>query len=91
MKGFLDISNCARELNDPNWKLWENTAKNLPELIRSGYLRKVVDELPVVKTSLLKKDFMQLKRAYTIVTFISHGYIRSRPEDQVIKVKTKLF
>lgn len=88
MKGFLDIS--CQEFNprfEGNWKLWEDLAKELPEKIETRNLRDTVDQLPFVKVEDLNKDLNLIKRAYVMFTFIAHGYVRGRLDQEVITVK----
>lgn len=72
----------------PDWNEWENAAKNLPELIKEGKLRALVDEvLPVVRIDDLKGCIGAIKRAYTIFTFIAHAYIRGFSGEAILTVK----
>lgn len=82
-KSFLDIADDISSLNG-EWGQWERLAKTVPELIRSGNIRIVVNSLPEVKLDGLSKG--ELKRAYTIVTFIAHAYVRGGSMDNIIKV-----
>ena len=87
MKGFLDIS--CQEFNSKflgNWKLWEDLAKELPEKIEMRNLRDSVDQLPSVKVEDLNEDLNLIRRAYAMFTFIAHGYVRGRLDQEVLKV-----
>jgi formylmethanofuran:tetrahydromethanopterin formyltransferase len=86
MKGFLDIakfSSCSFDSNE--WREWEKTAKSLPDLIKNGTIRKVVEGLPKINLDGLNEN--EIKRAYTVLTFIAHSYIRGNENDKVIKVR----
>ena len=84
-KSFLDISNFKYNFEHSNWMDWERVAKSLPELLNSGIIRKVIDNLPRVELEGLEEG--AIKRAYTILTFIVHAYIRGISQEEVIKVK----
>lgn len=84
-KCFLDIAEDICPLNG-QWIEWERVAKSLPKLIKSGNIRNEMNSLPEVKLDGLSRG--EIKRAYTIVTFIAHAYIRGSTIDIVIKVKS---
>lgn len=86
MKSFLDIAkfSCC-PLKSLNWQEWEKVAKLLPKLIKNGTIRKIVDDLPEVDLKGFNEN--EMKRAYTIVTFIAHSYIRGDVKDEVVNVK----
>ena len=84
-KSFLDIAGDISPLNSE----WERVAKSLPALIESGNIRNSVLCLPEFKLDGLSKG--ELKRVYTIVTFIAHAYVRGGSMDQVINVNFTRF
>ncbi|AMD21239.1 HEL041Cp [Eremothecium sinecaudum] len=79
INGFLPTKFPASQLTNIYYMKWENILTNLPSLILTGRLRKIVDELPIleVKDELLN-DVSQLRRAYSVLTFIANAYIWGR-------------
>lgn len=59
---------------DPYYRPWENLLRNLQPLILSRRLRRLVDDLPVLSTEYLKTS-QEWRRAYLILSFLSHAYI----------------
>ena len=85
MRSFLEISKfngCS--FDSIEWQEWERVAKSVPELIKNGTIRKIVDGLPKVKLDDFNEN--EMKRAYTIFTFIAHAYVRGDISDEVITV-----
>ncbi len=76
----------------PDWIAWEQVAKRIPELLASGKLRHQIEhELPELHFADIASCSQNvLERAYTIICFIAHAYIRGATNDFMIKVK-KMF
>ncbi|TQS33751.1 hypothetical protein Golomagni_05893, partial [Golovinomyces magnicellulatus] len=72
--GFLPDTLPLSRLPDPYYNKWEAIVANLQALILSKRLRGVVDRLPVLSTIGLEHE-SEWQRAYSILCFISHGYI----------------
>ena len=93
MESFLDIckeANLSRYSVD--FQLWEDCARKLPELIKSGpeILRKTISELPELNLDEILDDLGSIQRVYTVATFLAHGYIRGGSNDICMKVKERL-
>ena len=75
--GFLPSDPPVEKLSNPYYKPWEKMVGNLPALIRSGRVRDEVEKLPVLSLSRLKEytDEGELRRAYSLLSFITHAYI----------------
>jgi len=71
-RGFLPYHNPLQRLSDSYYQPWEDTIKNLPELIAANTLRRVLEELPVLDTVKLKGR--ELQRAMSILCFFMHGH-----------------
>ncbi|KAK1773804.1 Indoleamine 2,3-dioxygenase [Copromyces sp. CBS 386.78] len=82
--GFLPDVLPLTRLPDPYYNKWEAIAANLQALILSKRLRGVVDRLPVLDTIGLEHD-AEWRRAYSLLTFMAHGYIWSgdSPSDRL--------
>lgn len=74
--GFLPNEMPLCKLSDTYYDPWESIANNLPSLLLSKNIRNVVNKLPILK---VKKELVnclrQLRRAYSVLTFITNGYI----------------
>ena len=81
MRSFLDLSKNCDIGSVTNLDAWQSVAKRIPELIENGNLRKVVMELKDLDLNEIKKDLGLIQRTYTIFTFIAHGFIRGRSDD----------
>jgi indoleamine 2,3-dioxygenase len=81
---FLPSTPPLECLPDPYYEQWEHVMTNLQGLILSKRLREVVDHLPVLSTDRLT-DIAQWRRAYSILAFITHGYIWGglKPADRI--------
>jgi indoleamine 2,3-dioxygenase len=74
LNGFLPTEPPCDRLEDPYYGPWETVVANLQPLILTKRLRKVVDQLPVLSTDFLR-DESEWRRAYSILGFITHGYV----------------
>lgn len=72
--GFLPNEPPLEVLPDPYYIKWEAIVKHLQALLLSKRLREVVQELPVITTSRLKRP-CEWRRAYVVLSFIAHAYI----------------
>lgn len=74
--GFLPKEMPATKLSDEYYRQWEAVANSLPSLLLSKKIRSVVDRLPVLKVKQeLIEDLAQLRRAYSVLCFITNAYI----------------
>lgn len=74
--GFLPKEMPVTKLLDEYYRQWEAVANNLPSLLLSKKIRSVVDRLPVLKVKQeLLEDEGQLRRAYSVLCFITNAYI----------------
>lgn len=72
--GFLPIELPLEVLPDPYYRRWEAVVGNLQALILSKRLRGVVEGMPVLSTWRLQRR-AELRRAYLLLAFMTHGYI----------------
>jgi Indoleamine 2,3-dioxygenase len=72
--GFLPIELPLQCLPHPVYERWERIIKNFQSLLLSKRLRAIVDRLPVIPTSHLETE-PEWRRAYSILSFMAHGYI----------------
>lgn len=72
--GFLPIELPLEILPDPYYNQWEIIITNFQGLILSRRLREVVERLPVLSTARLL-DPAEWRRAYSMLSFMIHGYI----------------
>jgi indoleamine 2,3-dioxygenase len=74
LNGFLPTEPPCEHIQDPYYAPWETVIANLQPLILTKRIRKVVDQLPVLSTEFLR-DETEWRRAYSILGFITHGYV----------------
>ncbi|CAK7214538.1 hypothetical protein SBRCBS47491_002177 [Sporothrix bragantina] len=72
--GFLPSRLPLARLPNPYYAPWEAIIAKLPELLRNNELRKHVRKLQVLSTDGLTTE-PEWRRAYLILTFLTHGYI----------------
>jgi indoleamine 2,3-dioxygenase len=72
--GFLPIELPLQCLPHPVYERWERIVKNFQSLLLSKRLRVIIDQLPVIPTSHLDTE-AEWRRAYSILSFMAHGYI----------------
>jgi indoleamine 2,3-dioxygenase len=72
--GFLPDEPPLQALTDDYYLPWELVIGQLPQLLESNILRTTVDRLPVLSTSHLKTE-SNWRRAYLVLSFLTHGYI----------------
>ncbi|KAJ5596027.1 hypothetical protein VI817_004641 [Penicillium citrinum] len=80
--GFLPGGLPLQQLPSSYYAPWENLAAQLPSLIQTGQIRPLVENLPVLKTSLLESE-PEWRRAYSVLGLITHAYIwgGEKPQD----------
>jgi indoleamine 2,3-dioxygenase len=72
--GFLPTELPLQCLPHPVYERWERIIKNFQSLLLSKRLRAIIDQLPVIPTSHLDTE-AEWRRAYSILSFMAHGYI----------------
>ncbi|KAK6203608.1 tryptophan 2,3 dioxygenase [Scheffersomyces amazonensis] len=72
--GFLPNELPLSKLPQDYYQPWENLVNNLPSLILTKRIRKLVEKLPVLSTEYLNSE-PEYRRAYQILGFLGHGYI----------------
>ncbi|CUM63238.1 uncharacterized protein PRCAT00000809001 [Priceomyces carsonii] len=73
--GFLPSELPLCRLPQEYFKVWEDLVNNLPSLILTRQIRRLVDEkLKVLSTKELQ-GVRQYRRAYQILSFLAHAYI----------------
>ncbi|KAF3207047.1 hypothetical protein TWF106_008892 [Orbilia oligospora] len=72
--GFLPDAPPLAALQDLYYAPWETTVSNLQPLLLSKKIRQVVEGLPVLSTDQLRTE-AEWRRAYLILSFLSHSYI----------------
>jgi hypothetical protein len=72
--GFLPIELPLQCLPHPVYERWERIINNFQSLLLSKRLRPIIDRLPVIPTSHLETE-PEWRRAYSILSFMAHGYI----------------
>jgi indoleamine 2,3-dioxygenase len=72
--GFLPIELPLQCLPHPVYERWERIINNFQSLLLSKRLRAIIDRLPVIPTSHLETE-PEWRRAYSILSFLAHGYI----------------
>ena len=84
VNGFLPAEVPLRRLPDARYRSWESLIDQLPELLESGFVRKVVDTLPVLNVSDLENE-KELQRAYSLLAMIAQAYIWQGPEPSEVR------
>ena len=93
LNGFLPDDTPLEILPDIYYAKWEALVKNLQALLLSKRLRDVVQDLPVITASRLRRP-AEWRRAYVLLSFIAHAYIwgGDRPEEvrerRALEIKT---
>ncbi|EXJ77131.1 indoleamine 2,3-dioxygenase [Capronia epimyces CBS 606.96] len=73
-RGFLPSENPLQCLPHQVYDRWERIMNNFQSLLLSKRLRTVIDRLPVLPAVHLETE-AEWQRAYTVLTFMAHGYI----------------
>jgi len=71
--GFLPQKDPLEKL-PTKFSAWENIARELPKLLVSNQVRKIIKELPVFPTEHLK-NIRQIERAMQILSYLGHAYV----------------
>jgi indoleamine 2,3-dioxygenase len=72
-RGFLPAQDPLRRLPGA-FDRWEHLAVELPKLLVSDRLRRVIDGLPVIETDSLAPG-AQLERAMLLLSYLGHAYV----------------
>jgi indoleamine 2,3-dioxygenase len=72
--GFLPSKLPLVSLPQDYYKPWEDIVNNLPSLILTKRVRKIIDDMPVLTTAHLENE-EQYRRAYQVLGFLGHAYI----------------
>lgn len=72
--GFLSDEAALEVLPDPYYKEWESVVANLQALLLSKRLKRRIETLPIV-TALRLRTNPEWRRAYTLLSFMTHAYI----------------
>lgn len=80
--GFLPDGLPLGQITHPYYAPWENLASRLPTLIKTGQIRPLIDNLPILDTTWLLSE-PEWRRAYSILGFLTHAYIwgGQKPQD----------
>lgn len=80
--GFLPDELPLEVLPDRYYTKWEAIVANLQALLLTKRLKHVVEDLPIITTSRLRRP-SEWRRAYVLLSFITHAYIwgGDRPEE----------
>lgn len=73
--GFLPESLPLERLSDDYYTPWESLVNVLPSLLLTKKIRPYVDKLPQLSIDKLGSDKRELRRAYSILSFLSHAYV----------------
>lgn len=80
--GFLPGAFPSQRLQDSYYEPWEDIAHDLPLYIKTGNIRQVVDNLPILSTSKLDGE-SEWRRAYVVLAYLTHAYVwgGEKPKD----------
>ncbi|KAL1867829.1 hypothetical protein VTK73DRAFT_3971 [Phialemonium thermophilum] len=73
--GFLPDRAPLRRLPDPYYAPWEALIDTLPSSTENGTLRTAVEQLPVLSAEDRLKTIDEQRRAYVILSFLTHAYV----------------
>jgi indoleamine 2,3-dioxygenase len=82
--GFLPAEPPLEVLPQEYYQPWESVIRDVTALVQTQQIRKRIDELPVLKTSLLESE-PEWQRAYLILTILAQGYIWQGPEPSQVR------
>ncbi|KAF7715133.1 Uncharacterized protein PECH_007441 [Penicillium ucsense] len=90
--GFLPTGLPLQALPHGYYAPWEKLVTQLPNLIRAGQIRKLIDDLPVLETTWLRSE-AEFRRAYSILSFFTHAYVwgGERPQETLPPCISKPF
>lgn len=87
--GFLPIQEPLARLPDAYYQPWERTVLHLPKLIKSGRFYHEIRRLPVLNTERLT-SIPEWRRAYVILTFLTHAHIWSDSAPHEVRTNSAL-
>jgi len=73
--GFLPDELPLTRLTSEYYKPWESLVEVLPSLILTKKIRKLVEKLPVLSVEQIKSEKRELRRAYSVLSFLTHAYV----------------
>lgn len=73
--GFLPEELPLVKLSSEYFNPWESLVEVLPSLILTKRIRKLVEKLPVLSVDSIKHDKRELRRAYSVLSFLTHAYV----------------
>ncbi|KAJ5171806.1 Indoleamine 2-3-dioxygenase [Penicillium capsulatum] len=73
-RGFLPTGLPLQKISSVYYGPWETLLVDLPGLIKTGRIRGLVDNLPVLMTEYLH-DEPEWRRAYSVLGLLTHAYI----------------
>ncbi|KAF9970189.1 hypothetical protein BGZ73_007193 [Actinomortierella ambigua] len=79
LTGFLPVDEPLGRLPDPYFAPWEEVFSQFNGLLLANRLRQRCNELPVLDATKLKTKPEQ-RRAYLMLSFLSHGYVWGKHE-----------
>lgn len=85
--GFLPAERPLLRLPSAYYQPWEEMIEELPQLLKTGELRRRVDELPVLDASHLESE-REWQRAYSMLAVIAQAYIWQGPEPSEVSGST---
>ena len=74
-RGFLPLADPLRELPE-EFDALEEVGRDLPRLILTGHIRKILESLPPLPVDTLENE-AQLQRAMLLLSYIGHAYVWS--------------
>lgn len=72
-QGFLEDKDPLQQLPQ-KFSAWEKTAKNLPQLLVTDYVRQTIESLPEFPLVEIK-NYRQQERAMMILSYLGHAYV----------------
>lgn len=87
--GFLPAELPLQQLPYPYYTPWESLAVRLPDLIQTGQIRSLIDNLPVLDTTYLQTE-PEWRRAYTILGFLTHAYLWGGEKPRDVSIQSQL-
>lgn len=85
--GFLPDAAPLDRLPNAYYHEWEVVAGNLPKLVKARQIRDEIRQLPVLSTTKLH-DEEEWRRAYVLLTFMTHAYVWGDDEPAEVSLST---
>ncbi|CCH45342.1 hypothetical protein BN7_4924 [Wickerhamomyces ciferrii] len=73
--GFIPEELPLSRLTSKYFAPWETLAEVLPSLILTKKIRAQVEKLPVLSIDQIKGNKRELRRAYSVLSFLTHAYV----------------